>query len=400
MSPARTSWPGSRSARRIRTPPRNDQQKARDAVRYIFIQDPKPLEQLRASLHNTVVELTAAPTLTESNKAVVAEVPAAAGAPAAPPTRGRAGRTRSSSRRSGPRWPGRRTRPASNAWPDGLGPLRANAACWTSASCRSSRARGASNRDWEEKSWSTRPGRPSRCGVDQRRRRAHRRRRRHPTQPAGATEDHGGGRPRVRLALAAVAGHAQAGPRRRRSARQDEAATAVPPVCSTFKAGETLVPAGQPLDGQADRTAQAGILEHNAFLARRSAATAMARAAAVFSMIFVLLVLCGVYMRYRQRGPLASLGRLTVILGWRSATVAAGAAGVRRSLAGGIGAAAAVRHDHGHRLSPGVGLAAVRRAGLDRHAGHRPQPARIPAAVRRDRPPPASTWGASAAAAS
>ena len=40
---------------------------ARSEVRFIFAQDPKPLEQLRASLHNTVVELTAAPTLATAN---------------------------------------------------------------------------------------------------------------------------------------------------------------------------------------------------------------------------------------------------------------------------------------------------------------------------------------------
>lgn len=44
------------------------QRQARSQVRYIFAQDPKPLEQLRASLHNTVVELTAAATLAKANK--------------------------------------------------------------------------------------------------------------------------------------------------------------------------------------------------------------------------------------------------------------------------------------------------------------------------------------------
>lgn len=43
------------------------QRQARSQVRFIFVQDAKPLEQLRASLHNTVVELTAAATLAKAD---------------------------------------------------------------------------------------------------------------------------------------------------------------------------------------------------------------------------------------------------------------------------------------------------------------------------------------------
>ena len=45
-------------------------------------------------------------------------------------------------------------------------------------------------------------------------------------------------------------------------------------------------------------------------------------AAAVTSLIFVAFLLCGMYMRYRQRGPLASLTRLIVLLLLAIATVA------------------------------------------------------------------------------
>jgi putative nucleotidyltransferase with HDIG domain len=48
----------------------------------------------------------------------------------------------------------------------------------------------------------------------------------------------------------------------------------------------------------------------------------LARAAAVVVMIFVMLVLCGIYMRYRQHGPLASLTRLSVMLALAVITVA------------------------------------------------------------------------------
>ncbi len=48
----------------------------------------------------------------------------------------------------------------------------------------------------------------------------------------------------------------------------------------------------------------------------------LTRAAVVVAMIFVMFVLCGIYMRYRQRGPLASLTRLSVILALAVITVA------------------------------------------------------------------------------
>ena len=73
-------------------------------------------------------------------------------------------------------------------------------------------------------------------------------------------------------------------------------------------------------------------------------------------------------MRYRQRGPLASLTRLIVLLLLAIATVARGPLGLGRRLARRNGPGAAVRHDDGHRLPPGAGLAAGRRGGADRRA--------------------------------
>ncbi len=45
------------------------------------------------------------------------------------------------------------------------------------------------------------------------------------------------------------------------------------------------------------------------------------RAMAVIGLIFAALLLCGIYMRYWQRGPLASLTRLIVLLLMAIATV-------------------------------------------------------------------------------
>ncbi len=53
-----------------------------------------------------------------------------------------------------------------------------------------------------------------------------------------------------------------------------------------------------------------------------SASQRVARTAAVVVMVFVMLVLCGIYMRYRQHGPLASLTRLSATLALAVLTVA------------------------------------------------------------------------------
>ncbi len=59
-------------------------------------------------------------------------------------------------------------------------------------------------------------------------------------------------------------------------------------------------------------------LEHRAWLSRGSPgerfARRLVRATVMVSMIFAMFVLCGIHMRYRQRGPLASVRRLSVML--------------------------------------------------------------------------------------
>ena len=105
---------------------------------------------------------------------------------------------------------------------------------------------------------------------------------------------------------------------------------------------------------------------------------------------------CGI----SQRGPLASLTRLIVLLLLAIATVAVARWASAERLARRTRARAAVRHDDGHRLPAGAGPAACRRDGDDRGAGRRARPAGVPAADGRRPPPPCSTWDAFAPAAS
>jgi putative nucleotidyltransferase with HDIG domain len=79
----------------------------------------------------------------------------------------------------------------------------------------------------------------------------------------------------------------------------------------SFEPGQTLVAAGQPL---AAKQIEVLRLEYAAFLSHRPMALRAARAGAVFITIVAMLVLCGVHMRRRQRGPLVSVSRLCVIL--------------------------------------------------------------------------------------
>ena len=91
-----------------------------------------------------------------------------------------------------------------------------------------------------------------------------------------------------------------------------EAADAVEPQVIEYLAGTTtLAPAGEPLDGRKLALLQT---EHERFNQSRSVATKLVRLATITLLAFALFVLCGMYMRYRQRGPLASATRLTVLL--------------------------------------------------------------------------------------
>jgi len=100
---------------------------------------------------------------------------------------------------------------------------------------------------------------------------------------------------------------------------RDEAAKAVEPVFINYTAGQPLAKAGQPLSAE-----QVGLLrlEYEAMLAARQPVQQIARGVAVLVMIFAGFLLCGIYMRYRQRGPLVSLVRLITMLVLAVVTVA------------------------------------------------------------------------------
>ena len=99
----------------------------------------------------------------------------------------------------------------------------------------------------------------------------------------------------------------------------DNAVNAVADVLVNFSAGQTLAKARQPLgDEQIDLLH----LEYAAAMNARPIAFRIARSTAITGLIFVAFLLCGIHMRYRQRGPLASLTRLIVLLFLAIATVA------------------------------------------------------------------------------
>ncbi|MCE5302052.1 MAG: HDIG domain-containing protein [Planctomycetaceae bacterium] len=99
----------------------------------------------------------------------------------------------------------------------------------------------------------------------------------------------------------------------------DEAVRAVPDVLVEYSVGQRLSRPDHPLDDEQMELLQ---LEYAAALQSRSIPLRLARFLAVTAMIFGAMLLCGIYMRYRQRGPLASLTRLVVLLMMAVATVA------------------------------------------------------------------------------
>ena len=99
----------------------------------------------------------------------------------------------------------------------------------------------------------------------------------------------------------------------------DRAEDAVGEVFEEYSVGQTLAKAGEPFDQPVITLLR---IEYDEAISQRSVATSFARAVAVTCLVFVGLLLCGVHMRFRQRGPLASLTRLVVLLLMAIATVA------------------------------------------------------------------------------
>jgi putative nucleotidyltransferase with HDIG domain len=92
---------------------------------------------------------------------------------------------------------------------------------------------------------------------------------------------------------------------------QQARADGVPVKWNSFNPGDVLLKAGESTDATKFELLK---LEYQAYLAQRLLLNRIARGTAVLVVVCVLFLLCGVYMRYRQRGPLARLGRLTSLL--------------------------------------------------------------------------------------
>ena len=94
----------------------------------------------------------------------------------------------------------------------------------------------------------------------------------------------------------------------------DEAESGVKEIVVDYSAGQALAKGGQPLGSE---EIDLLCLEYEAAMHHRHLnrlGMVLARGTAVVALVFTALVLCGVYMRYRQRGPLTRLSRLIVLL--------------------------------------------------------------------------------------
>ncbi len=92
----------------------------------------------------------------------------------------------------------------------------------------------------------------------------------------------------------------------------EEAVAEVEPRTVEYVAGTSvLAEAGKPLDADSIALLKA---EHAAYCAARPLGKRVLRGATMALVAFALFILCGIYMRYRQRGPLASVVRLNVML--------------------------------------------------------------------------------------
>ncbi|MEE8453050.1 MAG: HDIG domain-containing metalloprotein [Thermoguttaceae bacterium] len=103
---------------------------------------------------------------------------------------------------------------------------------------------------------------------------------------------------------------------------QEQAAGVVEDVLITYgpdQPDRPLAKAGQPLTPEKIEHLR---LEYDASLAARPIGQRLIRATAMVLMIFVMFILCGAFMRYRQLGPLASWSRLSVVLTMAVITVA------------------------------------------------------------------------------
>ena len=101
-------------------------------------------------------------------------------------------------------------------------------------------------------------------------------------------------------------------------AAQEENVLKVKPAMITFPLGEPLVKTGEKIDAPALELLRD---EYAAFLGQRRFSDRFCRGSAVLLVVFAMFTLCGMYMRYRQRGVQAELDRLAGALGLAVAAV-------------------------------------------------------------------------------
>jgi putative nucleotidyltransferase with HDIG domain len=99
---------------------------------------------------------------------------------------------------------------------------------------------------------------------------------------------------------------------------QKENEDKVEPAMIAYRPGDPLAKSGESIDPKLELLTQ----EYNAFIAQRPLLDRFCRGSAVLLVVFAMFTLCGMYMRYRQRGPQAELARLAGALGLAVATVA------------------------------------------------------------------------------
>ena len=99
----------------------------------------------------------------------------------------------------------------------------------------------------------------------------------------------------------------------------EKAVQAVPEVLVNYSVGQRLATAGQPLEYAPEIDLLR--LEYAAALAQRPWGLSIARACAIVALVFTAFLVCGMFMRYHQRGPLTSLTQLIVLLLLAIATV-------------------------------------------------------------------------------
>jgi len=283
-------------------------QRARGQVRCVYVQDPEPLTQLRALLRNKVVELTSAATLDELDPQLWRDFQLPAEAGAAPPSKAEAQR---------------RFQQFHAAFAGQENQERFDRAI--TAAFVPFEQRGLLDKLAHQ------PGE-----GDQEQILVHPVDQLEPMQLVEVAEVLIGDGTALREGLVAQFESAEVADRlfawlrprlvstlkldepQTKQAGQD-AAKAVDTVLVHYEPGQILAEAGLPLDAQKIELLR---LEYAKVLERRPLGASLTRAAAVLTVIFGMFILCGIYMRYRQRGPLASVRRLTTILLLALATVA------------------------------------------------------------------------------